>query len=48
MKKCNNCGMIRAPKDLVLLEAGNFLCFSCWNKHLKKNGEISEVKQELA
>ena len=28
--------MIRATKDLVLLEDGNYMCFSCWNKELKK------------
>ena len=28
--------MLRATKDLVLLEDGSFMCFSCWNNELKK------------
>ncbi|UCC19234.1 MAG: hypothetical protein JSV62_14200 [Promethearchaeota archaeon] len=32
MQKCYECGMLRSPKDLVLLEDGNYICFSCWNK----------------
>jgi len=35
MKKCKKCGMIRSKKDLVLLEDGTYLCFSCWNKRDK-------------
>ncbi|MFX1274215.1 MAG: hypothetical protein ACFFBP_00405 [Promethearchaeota archaeon] len=34
---CKECGMIRSKKDLVLMEDGSFLCFACWNKHVKKN-----------
>ncbi|KKK45625.1 hypothetical protein LCGC14_0649850 [marine sediment metagenome] len=33
-KRCSKCGMLRAQKDLVLLETGEYLCFSCWNKDL--------------
>jgi len=40
MEKCNTCGMLRATKDLVLLEDGNFMCFSCWNKELKKKKNL--------
>ena len=40
MEKCNTCGMLRASKDLVLLEDGNFICFSCWNKELKKKKKL--------
>ena len=36
MEKCNICGMIRAAKDLVLLENKSYMCFSCWNKEFKK------------
>jgi len=32
IEKCRNCGMIRATKDLVLLEVGRYICFSCWNR----------------
>jgi len=35
-KKCQNCGMIRATKDLVKSKEGVFICFSCWNKYLKE------------
>ena len=38
-RKCAICGMIRATKDLVLREDGRYICFSCWNKHPKENGE---------
>jgi hypothetical protein len=27
--------MIRAEKDLVLLENKDYICFSCWNKGIK-------------
>ena len=40
MAKCNTCGMIRATKDLVLLKDSNFICFSCWNKELKKKKNL--------
>ncbi|HUW90051.1 MAG TPA: hypothetical protein VMV43_05975 [Candidatus Nanopelagicaceae bacterium] len=33
-KKCLTCGMIRSSKDLVKLESGDYICFSCWNKRL--------------
>ena len=33
-KKCSKCGMIRSSKDLVTLESGDFVCFSCWNRKL--------------
>ncbi len=33
---CIKCGMIRAVKDMVLLEDEQYMCFSCWNKYLKK------------
>ena len=32
---CKKCGMIRSKKDLVLLEDNSYMCFSCWNDHLK-------------
>ncbi|MHA1291067.1 MAG: hypothetical protein ACTSQJ_00195 [Promethearchaeota archaeon] len=35
-RKCNICGMIRAVKDLVLLQDDTQLCFSCWNKKIKE------------
>ncbi len=35
-KRCSKCGMLRAQKDLVFLEKGEYLCFSCWNKDLNK------------
>ena len=35
-QKCKSCGMIRSVKDLVLLENGTLLCFSCWNKYIKE------------
>ncbi|MFW9866374.1 MAG: hypothetical protein ACFFEN_09795 [Candidatus Thorarchaeota archaeon] len=38
-KKCTMCGMIRAQKDMVLLESGDFICFSCWNTILKERRE---------
>ena len=34
-KECKICGMIRARKDMVLLQNNDYVCFSCWNK-LKK------------
>lgn len=37
IKKCDKCGMIRAKKDVVLLNDGSYICFSCWNKHHKNN-----------
>ncbi|MFW9783307.1 MAG: hypothetical protein ACFFFB_13575 [Candidatus Heimdallarchaeota archaeon] len=40
MKKiCHKCGMIRSTKDLVYLEEGKYLCFSCWNEIIKENEE---------
>ncbi|MFX0042993.1 MAG: hypothetical protein ACFE8L_08785 [Candidatus Hodarchaeota archaeon] len=43
MGKCKNprksCGMIRCIKDLVLLEDGTYMCFSCWNKYNKEKDE---------
>jgi len=47
MEKCNTCGMLRATKDLVLLEDGNFMCFSCWNKELKKTNKTLKNKTEI-
>jgi len=44
MEKCNTCGMLRATKDLVLLEDGNFMCFACWNIELKKRKKIKSQK----
>ena len=35
-KKCLKCGMIRSSKDLVTLERGEIICFSCWNKKLRE------------
>lgn len=35
---CKNCGMIRAIKDMVLLEDGTYICFSCWNKRIRERG----------
>jgi hypothetical protein len=46
MEKCNTCGMLRATKDLVLLENGSFMCFSCWNKELKKRRKNLKNKTE--
>ncbi|MGM0470297.1 MAG: hypothetical protein ACQERB_15970 [Promethearchaeati archaeon] len=34
-RRCKQCGMIRAEKDLVHLDSNTYLCFSCWNKKLK-------------
>jgi hypothetical protein len=48
MEKCNTCGMLRATKDLVLLEDGNFMCFSCWNKKLNKKKKNLRSKTEIA
>lgn len=43
MGKCENskksCGMIRSIKDLVLLEDGKYMCFSCWNEYHKEKDE---------
>ncbi|MFX1503681.1 MAG: hypothetical protein ACFFDH_22160 [Promethearchaeota archaeon] len=39
-KKCLKCGMIRPIKDLVILEEGTYICFSCWNKKLKEEGKL--------
>ncbi len=36
-KKCKNCGMLRAKKDVVLLKDNTILCFSCWNKFIRQN-----------
>jgi len=33
IKACSKCGMIRSKKDLVLLEDGKYICFSCWNNY---------------
>jgi hypothetical protein len=41
-EKCQDCGMIRATKDLVLREENYYICFSCWNKSLMKNREKAE------
>ncbi|MFO8017534.1 MAG: hypothetical protein R6U96_02765 [Promethearchaeia archaeon] len=30
-ERCKNCDVIRALKDLVVTEKGNYYCFSCWN-----------------
>ena len=35
IETCRKCGMIRATKDLVLLEDGEYICFSCWNKIIR-------------
>jgi formylmethanofuran dehydrogenase subunit E len=40
-RKCNTCGMLRAQKDMVKLEDGHYLCFSCWNKYLRNKGKKS-------
>ncbi len=45
MKKCHKCGMIRSPKDLVLLEDGNYMCFSCWNEINRGKGEKAKKKK---
>lgn len=47
MAKCNTCGMFRATKDLVLLENRSYMCFSCWNKELKKKKTTLRNKQEI-
>ncbi|MFX1501145.1 MAG: hypothetical protein ACFFDH_09310 [Promethearchaeota archaeon] len=44
LKKCNNCGMIRSTKDLVLLEDENYICFSCWNKLMREKSK--NLKEE--
>jgi formylmethanofuran dehydrogenase subunit E len=36
IKKCTECGMLRAKKDVVLTSDENFICFSCWNKQNRK------------
>jgi len=41
--KCKKCGMIRSIKDLVLLEDGNYMCFSCWNQYFKEKKEDSQL-----
>ena len=46
MAKCNTCGMLRATKDLVLLENRSYMCFSCWNKVLKKKKEKKKKKKK--
>ncbi|MFX1445540.1 MAG: hypothetical protein ACFFHV_19155 [Promethearchaeota archaeon] len=38
-KSCYKCGMIRSTKDLVNLEEGKYLCFSCWNQKIKESEE---------
>jgi len=45
MFECNTCGMIRSKKDLVLLEDGTYMCFTCWNK-LYENQEKKSNKEE--
>jgi len=47
MEKCNTCGMLRATKDLVLFKEGSFMCFSCWNKELKKKKKNLKNKTEI-
>ena len=44
MKKCYKCGMIRSTKDLVLLENGNYMCFSCWNDYNRGKSEKTKEK----
>ncbi|MFW9874939.1 MAG: hypothetical protein ACFFG0_17670 [Candidatus Thorarchaeota archaeon] len=45
MEKCHKCGMIRSPKDLVLLEDGKYICFSCWNKISSEKGIKTKKKR---
>ncbi|MFW9990109.1 MAG: hypothetical protein ACFFC3_15805 [Candidatus Odinarchaeota archaeon] len=44
LKKCEQCGMIRSIKDLVLLEDKTYICFSCWNKLNKAKSEMTKKK----
>lgn len=44
IETCRKCGMIRATKDLVLLEDGNYICFSCWNEHNRVKSEETKEK----
>ena len=43
-KKCYKCGMIRSTKDLVLLEIGAYLCFSCWNEYNREKSKKPKDK----
>jgi len=42
IEKCKSCGMIRAEKDLVHLESGIYICFSCWNKKNREKEDSDE------
>lgn len=44
IETCCKCGMIRATKDLVLREDGNYMCFSCWNELNKVRSEKTREK----
>lgn len=47
-KRCKQCGMIRAEKDLVHLNSNTYLCFSCWNKKMQlKVKEPSKEQNNL-
>ncbi|MFX1374737.1 MAG: hypothetical protein ACFFA0_02890 [Promethearchaeota archaeon] len=41
-RKCNICGMLRAQKDMVVFDDGSYMCFSCWNKHLREKRKRSK------
>lgn len=42
IEKCSECDMLRAEKDLVRLEDGSTICFSCWNKFNREKEEKSK------
>ena len=44
IENCRKCGMIRSTKDLVWLENGTYLCFSCWNVINREKSEKSKEK----
>jgi hypothetical protein len=45
--KCNECGMIRSIKDMVLLEDGNHMCFKCWNIANKDRIKTKKEKKRI-
>ena len=46
--KCNECGMIRSIKDMVLLEDGNHMCFKCWNEANKDRIKTKKDKKRIS
>jgi hypothetical protein len=47
MGKCDTCGMLRAKKDLVLLENEIYICFSCWNREIKKKKNLKDKTETI-